>query len=230
MGEGLGPVEVGNELADHARHTAHHSDRRDRIVSIIEASLLAVVAVLAAWSGYASAKFATDSRLIVAEASTARNESSTAELIGLDYRLGDGLAFNAWFAARSINDADAMAVAERRFRPGFRPAFDAWIATEPFENPNAPAGPQAMKEYRQPEVVESVARREQAERLFAEGSDDGATGDEYVRTTVYLATVLFLVGISGHFRVRAARVGLVTIGSGILVFSVIQLITLPKPT
>ena len=47
---------------------------------------------------------------------------------------------------------------------------------------------------------------------FAGGNSDG-----YVRTTVYLATVLFLVGISGHFRVRAARLGLIGIGGFILV-------------
>jgi len=65
--------------------------------------------------------------------------------------------------------------------------------------------------------------------LFADGEDAGVTGDDYVRTTVYLATVLFLVGISGHFRVRSARLGLVLIGATILVFSAIQLISLPKP-
>jgi hypothetical protein len=123
-----------------------------------------------------------------------------------------------------------MAVAERRFRPPFKVAFDAWIATDPFENPDAPSGPQAMPEYEQPTLVKSVALRDRAEAQFAAGEEDGATGDEYVRTTVYLATVLFLVGISGHFRVRAARLGLVTVGSAILLFSVSQLISLPKPT
>ncbi len=229
MGEGLGPVEVGNELAEHAKHS-QHLDQRDRVVSIIEAALLAVVAVLAAWSGYASAKFATDSRLTVAEASTARNQASTAELTGLDFRIGDALSFNAWFAAHGLKDLNGMDVAARRFRPDFRKAFDAWIATDPFSNPNAPPAPQAMPEYKQPTVVRAVTLKRHAEDLFAEGSDQGTTGDNYVRTTVYLATVLFLVGISGHFRVRAARVGLIIVGSGILIFSVTQLITLPKPT
>ena len=50
-----------------------------------------------------------------------------------------------------------------------------------------------------------------------------------VRTTVYLATVLFLVGISSHFKVRAARIGLVVVGAGILTFSIVLLIEAPKP-
>ena len=39
-----------------------------------------------------------------------------------------------------------------------------------------------------------------ADAAFASGSDAGPTADKYMRDTVFLATVLFLVGISGHFR------------------------------
>ena len=46
---------------------------------------------------------------------------------------------------------------------------------------------------------------------------------------MYLATVLFLVGISGHFRVRAARIGLIGVGVVILVFASVLLIIAPKP-
>ena len=42
-----------------------------------------------------------------------------------------------------------------------------------------------------------------ADDKFAAGQEAAENADDYVRTTVYLATVLFLVGISGHFRVRA---------------------------
>lgn len=46
---------------------------------------------------------------------------------------------------------------------------------------------------------------------------------------MFLATVLFLVGISGHFRVIQARLGLIGLGAALLVFSVIQLLGLPAP-
>ena len=42
-------------------------------------------------------------------------------------------------------------------------------------------------------------------------------------------SVLFLVGISGHFRVRTARFGLVGLGAAILVLSVVLLIASPPP-
>jgi NADH:ubiquinone oxidoreductase subunit K len=46
---------------------------------------------------------------------------------------------------------------------------------------------------------------------------------------VFLATVLFLVGISGHFRIRQARIGLICGGGLLLAFAVIQLLGLPGP-
>jgi hypothetical protein len=230
VAEGLGPGEVGKEIAHHAQHAGRaEASGRDRVITIVEASLLAIVALMAAWSGYAAAKWSTESRLTVAEASTTRNLSSTADLSSLDIRLGDGLVFNAWLGARATKDPDAEAITLRRFNPNLRRAFDAWIATNPDTNPDSPPGPQAMPEYKQPDRERAARLSAKAEKLFADGSDQGQTGDDYVRTTVYLASVLFIVGISSHFPVRSARYGLIIVGGVILVLSAIQLITLPKP-
>jgi hypothetical protein len=232
MGEaGLEPTEVGKEIAERARHSSGHSDTtwRERVISIIEAVLLAVVALLAAFSGYAAAKWSTESRLTIAEASTARNSSNTADLAALDFRIGDALTFNAWLSAHALNDPAAMEVAVRRFRPEFRVAFDAWVATNPDTNPDAPPGPQSMPQYQQPEARKAQELKAKGERLFEEGSKQSESADDYVKTTVYLAAVLFLVGISTHFPVRSARYGLLVVGGVLLGFSIVQLVTLPKP-
>ena len=122
-----------------------------------------------------------------------------------------------------------MRVAEERFRPVFLTAFEAWLATEPLKNPNAPKGPTYMPQYKQPELDLSNALDKKADVYYALGEEAGGNADSYVRTTVYLATVLFLVGISGHFKVRAARIGLISLGGIILVFSSVSLILAPKP-
>jgi hypothetical protein len=226
----LGPGETAREIGEHANHGGDHPlPKRDRRISIVEAGLLAVVALLAAWSGYAAAKHSTESRLTVASAQTTRNLANTAHLEGLDVRLGDALIFNSWLAAHAIGNPEAEAIAERRFRPGLRAAFDAWRATDPDTNPDAPPGPQSMPEYVQPDVEKARRLTEEGEELFAEGAEQGETADDYVRTTVYLASVLFLVGISTQFPVRAARYGLIAIAAVILVYSVVELIRLPKP-
>ena len=59
MPEGLSPGEVGREIAEHKKHTTARDTEHqghDRWFSIVEALLLSLVAVLAAYSGFAAAK------------------------------------------------------------------------------------------------------------------------------------------------------------------------------
>ena len=227
MAEGLAPTEVGKEIAEHARHASH--ERRDRMLSIAEAVLLSLVALLAAWSGYAAAKWSTESRVSLADASTVRAKANRATLQAMELRNFDSSTFEAWFAAYTARNEAAMALAEHRFRPIFREAFEAWRATQPETNPNAPRGPTFMREYRQPELTRGLALDEQAEETFAAGAAAGKTADDYVRTTVFLAVVLFLVGISAHFPLRSARYGLISLGAVLLVIALVLLAQLPRP-
>ena len=231
MPEGLSPGEVGREIAEHKKHTAAHGDhgRHDRWLSIVEALLLSLVAVLAAYSGYAAAKWSTESSLTLARASAERTKANRADTEGIVTRTLDSASFNAWFTAFTAGDANAERLAEKRMRPGYRPAFDAWQATDPAHNPDAPPGPAYMPQYVIPQDAAAKALDAQADKAFADGSEAGATADKYIRATVFLATVLFLVGISGHFRVRAARMGLIAAGGLLLAFAVIQLLGLPGP-
>jgi hypothetical protein len=225
---GLTPSEVGKEIDEH-RH-AHGAEEGARgWITVVEAILLAIVAILAAWSGYASAKWSTESRLLLARASTARTEASEARLEAMETRNFDGEAFDAWFVAYVADDVEAMRIAETRFRPEFEAAFRAWLATEPGTNPDAAPGPTYMPEYEQPDVERADELDDRADELYQDGSEAGTRADEYVRTTLYLASVLFLVGISGHFRVRFARYGLVGVGAAITLFAIAQLLTMPRP-
>ena len=234
MPEGLSQSEVGKEIAEHRARAAKNgptAERKghDRLITIVEATLLAVVAVLAAWSGFAAAKWGTESSLELAQASAARTQANRAAYQAADLRNFDSLTFNAWFTAYVAGNKNAMRVAEYRFRPEFMVAFQAWLRTHPFTNPNAPKGPTYMPEYRQPELALSRRLDASADHHYALGEEAGSNSDGYVRTTVYLATVLFLVGISGHFRFRVARLGLIGVGGVILVFASVLLIIAPKP-
>ena len=236
MPEGLSASEVGKEIAEHRKHVAEQEEtaggpsrKDDKWLSIAEAVMLSLVAVVAAYSGFAAAKWGTESSLHLAKASALRTKANRADLEAIVTRTLDAVYFNAWFSAYLSGNKHAELVAERRLRPGYRPAFHAWLATDPFNNPNAPPGPAYMPQYVIPQATLSAALDKQADRAFAEGQADGQTGDNYVRDTVFLATVLFLVGISGHFRLRGARLSMIGVGLALLVFSVIQLLGLPAP-
>jgi hypothetical protein len=230
MPEGPSAQDVGKEIAGHKPNGPDDAHgRRDRFVSIAEAVLLSMVALTAAWSGYAAAKWSTESRVGLAEASTARTKANRANLDAIDLRNFDSSTFEAWFAAYTANNQQAMTLAEHRFRPVFRVAFEAWRATKPETNPNAPRGPTYMPQYRQPGLVKAKALDQGADEAFAAGATAGERSDKYVRTTVFLASVLFLVGISTHFPLRGVRYALVALGAVLLVVSLVQLTQLPGP-
>jgi hypothetical protein len=231
--EGLSPGEVGKEISEHHHHHqlehVQEGESRGTWISIIEAVMLSLVAVLAAYSGFAAAKWSTTSSVSFAKASALRTKSNTASVEAVVTRTLDAVTFNAFFSAYSVGNQDAVRLAERRLRPGYRPAFYAWLATDPLHNPNAPPGPAYMPQYVIPQDRLADVLTKHADAAFATGSTAGETADKYVRDTVFLATVLFLVGISGHFRIRAARLGIIVVGVGILVFAVVQLAGLPAP-
>src|SRR5271163_2999546 len=148
MAEGLSATEVGKEIGEHKQHAEHSSGSgRDRVLSVIEALLLSLVAVLAAFSGYAAAKWSTESSVSLAKASAERTKANRADLEGLQLRTLDSVSFNAWFSAFTAGNANAERLAERRLRPGYRPAFYAWLATDPAHNLKAPPGPSYMPQY-----------------------------------------------------------------------------------
>jgi hypothetical protein len=204
MPEGMSAQDVGKEIAGHAQSTGQDDvhGRRDRLVSIAEAVLLSIVALMAAWSGSAAAKWSTESRVGLAEASTARTKANRANLQAIELRNFDSSTFEAWFAAYTAHNEQAMTLVEHRFRPEFRVAFEAWRATKPETNPDAPRGPTYMPQYQQPGLGKAKALDVGADEAFAAGVTAGETSDKYVRSTVFLASVLFLVGISSHFPVR----------------------------
>jgi hypothetical protein len=229
MAEGLSAQEVGKEIGEQAKHEGQDDahKRQDRLVSIAEAVLLSIVALMAAWSGYAAAKWSTESRVRLAEASAARTKANRANLQAIDLRNFDSSTFEAWFTAYTAHNQQAMALAEHRFRPEFRVAFNAWRATKPETNPNAPPGPTYMPQYRQPGLAEGKALDRQADEVFVAGQIAGERSDKYVRVTVFLASVLFLVGISTRFPLRGGRYALVGLGAALLIVSIVQLAQLP---
>jgi hypothetical protein len=240
MPEGLSPSEVGKEISEHRERAAEEEKEkaeasasepkgRERWLTITEAVLLALVAVLAAWSGFASAKWSTHSSLDLARASAARTEANRADYEASSLQNFDSTMFDAWFTAYVAGNKAAERVAEARFRPVYLAAFNAWLSTHPFTNPNAPKGPSYMPQYKLPQLAQANAFDAEASRDYSLGEQAGSNADGYVRTTVYLATVLFLVGISGHFKVRGARIGLISVAGVILVFSCVSLIAAPKP-
>jgi hypothetical protein len=237
MAEGLNPIEAGKKLHEHGEAANERAegadgrgtsaDRHSRIVQIGEAILLALVTISAAWAGYSAARWGTVSRVDIAQSTTLRNLATRADLTAVSTRNFDASTFNAWFMAFTLNSPQKEAIAVHRFRPQFLVAFNAWMATDPLHNPHAAPGPTYMPQYKLPAQAQANALDNQADAKFNAGTQDGQTGDEFVRITVFLAAVLFLVGIGSSFKLHTIRYALVTFGSALLIVSVVLILAQP---
>ena len=239
MPEGLNPIETGKKLHEHGE-AAHEqaaegdghgkgksADRNSRLVQIGEAVLLALVTITAAWAGYSAAKWGTASRIDIAQSSTLRNLATRDDLTAISLRNFDASTFNAWFIAFTLNNPQKEAIATRRFRPEFLAAFNAWMATDPLHNPDAPPGPTYMPQYKLPAQAQANALDNEASAKFDTGNNAGLVGDKYIRITVFLAAVLFLVGIGSSFQLHGVRYALIAFGSVLLIISVVLIVQQP---
>jgi hypothetical protein len=239
MPEGLNPIETGKKLHEHGEAAEQRGeeegghggseDRHSRIIQIGEAVLLALVTLTAAWTGYSAARWSTESRVDIAQASRLGNLATRNDLLAISLRDFDSSTFNAWYIAFTLNSPQKEAIAVHRFRPLFRVAFDAWMATNPLRNPHAPPGPTYMPQYKLPEQARANALDNAATAKFQTGNHAGLISDNYIRITVLLAVVLFLVGIGSSFKLKAVRYALIAFGSVLLTFSVVLILQQPGP-
>jgi hypothetical protein len=84
-----------------------------------------------------------------------------------------------------------------------------------------------MPQYKLPQQAKANALDAAAAAKFNEGTSGGATSDDYIRITVFLAAVLFLVGIGSTFKLHQIRYALVTFGTALLILAVVLLLRQP---
>src|ERR1700721_1950128 len=183
MPEGLDPVDPGKKLHEHGEAYDEKaerksdqdakSERHSRIIQISEAVLLSIVTITAAWAGYSAARWGTASRVDIAQSSTLRNIATRDALEANSLRNFDAPTFNACFIAFTLNSPQKEAIAIRRFRPAFKVAFDAWMATDPLHNPHAPPGPTYMPQYKLAAQAQANAPHNDTDAKFTKGTKDG---------------------------------------------------------
>jgi hypothetical protein len=221
-------VEIAHRLNEAGKSTARHSSRFEEVVEIVEAVVLALVAIATAWSGYQAARWEGNRAELYGESSRLRvTAEGLAALAGQEH-LYDTTTFSSWLNARSRGDRKLAQFLERRFREEFRTAFGTWLITDPFNDPTAAPGPTFMPEYRNAKSEQAQQLNEKASSTFDQGTKSGATGDRYVRVTVLLATVLLLTAISQRFRVTAVRTALLCTAFVVLAIPLWNLFTLPR--
>jgi hypothetical protein len=227
MPEGPGNIELAHTLHERAERGGGDRGRFEEIVEIVEAFLLAFVAIATAWSGYQAARWDGREAFLYGEATKIRITADQTATLGGQQRLYDISTFNSWAQAAWSGDHDLADLFERRFRPEYLVAFRAWMKLDPLHNRSAPPGPIFMPEYHNSLAEQAARLHTEASATFDRGTRARETGDDYVRTTVLLATVLFVIALSQRFKIRSLRIGLVSVGAVFLVVALSAVATYP---
>jgi hypothetical protein len=204
-----------------------HVDPTDRWVEVVAASVLALATIASAWSAYQATRWGGVQAAAFAEAGALRAESVRASDLADAELTVDVEYFAIWLDGASQGEEDLQQRVEDSFRPEFAVAFDAWQATDPFVNPDAPHTPFEMEEYSVAAAQDTDALRSEAERAAGEALDANQTGDNYVLTTVLFASVLFFAGISTKFQGRRIKLALVVLGLAAFIAGASILLTFP---
>lgn len=221
-------IEIAHKLNEGSEHKHPHNSQWLEALEIVEAILLAMVAIATAWSGYQAAKWDGLQDELYEQSTRLRVQAQGKATRAGQEQIYDANSVNEWIKAKVAGNQKLVQIFERRFRPEFKVAFDAWIKLDPLNNPDAPAGPLLMPEYRNALAEESAKTSEEATKAFEQGARARSRSDDYVRVTVLLATVLLLVAISQRFRTHQVRVGLAVIALLLLCIPIYRIVTLPR--
>ena len=180
--------------------------------------MMAMAAILTAWTGFQSAKWSGQQAKSFAGASALRTESIRFDNRASEARSVDVAVFVAWLEA--VNDDVASGALEdvseaaepvpgtlsaflhNRVRDEFRPAFLAWIDAYIADRATAPPTPFAMEEYVLADALEAERLATEAGQSYLDATEHNERSDRYVLTTVLFALVLFFCGVSTKLSVE----------------------------
>ena len=194
------------------------ADRRRDWQEGVATVLLVVAAVATSWSSYQATRWNGEQAAAAGRTNAIRIEASRADGLAEAQTEIDVATFIAWAEADVTGDRELATFVMDRFRDEFRPAFDAWTATAPLTNPDAPPTPFAMDEYRLESQQQAAELDARAEASAAEVRAYIQRASNYVLTVVLYAVALFFAGMST--RVTAPRLRWVLTLAGCAVFLV----------
>jgi hypothetical protein len=116
MLESVGPLGYVIRKLNQVRQSGDTSPSRLEVIEIIQAMILALVAVATAWSGYQAAQWAGKRAEAYAHANRLRVTAEGLATLAGQERIYDSDTFNSWIAAKLDGKAQAAEFFERRFR------------------------------------------------------------------------------------------------------------------
>ena len=196
-------------------------------VEVAATVLLAFAAVATAWSSYQANRWNGEQAKTSGMVNKTRIEAARASGLANAQQQVDVATFMSWVDAYARGETDLVTFYGKRFRPEFKPAFNAWIATKPLKTKGAPLTPFAMPQYRLAARAEADRLDQTAEVLAAEVRQDIQRSSNYVLGVVLFAVALFFAGMSTKLPSAGPRKAMLVVGCLLFVGTVIWIATFP---
>lgn len=210
---------------------ATHADAPDESgrdwQEVVVTVLLVVAALATSWSSYQATRWNGEQAKAASRTNAIRIEASRAQGLAESQTQVDVATFIAWADADRGGDQDLADFYVDRMRPEFKPAFNAWLASDPLTDPSAAPTPFAMPEYRVAATAEAKKLDDAAEASAAEARRDIQRASNYVLTVVLYAVVLFFAGVSTRIHSRRMRWVLAVAGFLVLLGALSWILTFP---
>jgi hypothetical protein len=196
-------------------------------VEIVATVLLALAAVATAWSSYQANRWNGEQAKAAARVNALRIEAARAQGLAQGQTQVDIAMFFQWVNATASDDQELADFYAARFRPEFRPAFDAWLATDPLTNAEAPPTPFALDEYQLQARTDSERLDAEAEVMAEAVQQNIQRSANYVLCIVLFAVALFFAGMSAKLRGSGVRKALLVVGCIVFIGTAAWIATFP---
>lgn len=204
------------------------TDRKIRKWSEVWATIiLGLATLITAWAGYEAGKWGGNESALHAQSTMVSIEGTRLRTEAQERLLVDLALFSEWINATNVGNTQLADFYVARFRDGFQPAFEAWLATDPLTDPDAPASPFEMPNYARAEKAAADALVKYAGELSLSAGAAGDISDRYTLLVVLLAGALLLAGVADRFEWAELRAVVVAIALLVLLYCAVAVIRLP---
>lgn len=199
-------------------------DRRTNTLALL---LMALATLGSSWSGYQASLWDGIQTFQLMDAASQSREADEKALTANGQRAVDGALFVEY--AKDLYEGRKQ-VAEfflARMRPELQKAIQAWMATHPLKNPNAPPTPFVMPQYRLQVDEEARELAAKSDATYMQARKANLNSDTYTLLVVLFTASLFLAGLVGGFKDKIMRRMILILSFAVLLVAAVGMGLLP---
>jgi len=188
----------------------------NRLLEVLAVALLGVATIGSAWCGYQATRWNGEENDLARRSGALQVEAARQFGLATQVVSYDSNMISQYANAASADDRDLMRFyRETLIRPELLPLVDRW--EQQIAAGTTPENLLDDEDYLAEQLGPYRATEAEAQDLSVQAQSAGDEADDYVLTTLILASALFFAGLTTSFRVRLAR--LLLLGGSVLLIA-----------